>query len=56
MKGGATSAASCCVACNNSEGCKAFTFLSGACFLKKCKTPSAVSDNRMRGAISAFLK
>ena len=50
MKGGATSAASCCKQCNNTPRCQAFTYLSGACFLKSCKDQRPVT---MRDAITA---
>lgn len=60
MRGGASSAATCCEACNSTpeNKCEAFTFYSGACFLKSCGKGGARSPRAadLQGAISGFLK
>jgi hypothetical protein len=56
LQGGATSAASCCNYCLNVPGCKAFTFLSGTCFMKSCNSINAKNEIKMSGALSGYLK
>ena len=53
MQGGATSAASCCVHCQNNLKCKAFTYLSGTCYMKSCNNMYHQNEP-MQGAVSGF--
>ena len=55
IKGGATSAASCCLACSKVSGCKAFTFFNAQCFLKSCTTQSQ-SQQILQGAVSGYIQ
>jgi hypothetical protein len=57
-KGGVTSAASCCTVCDSAkgEGCQAFTFFAGSCFLKNCGAGGAGQGRTLQGAVSGFLK
>ena len=62
MKGGATSAASCCKHCAEASGCNAFTFYSSVCFLKTCSGPGPGSGSgsgagaSLAGAVSGWRK
>ena len=62
MKGGATSAASCCKHCAEAQGCNAFTFYSSVCFLKTCVGPAVDAAARghsaasLAGAVSGWRK
>lgn len=61
-KGGVTAAAGCCAACDQAkqEGCEAFTFFAGACFLKNCGAGGgsgrAGATQSIQGAVSGYLK
>ena len=53
MRGGATSAVSCCKYCNEAPECSAFTYSSGVCFLKSCTSTNPMSSREsMKGVVS----
>lgn len=53
MRGGATSAVSCCKYCNEAQGCVAFTYSAGVCFLKSCTTINPSSSHEItKGLVS----
>lgn len=62
MKGGVTAAAACCAACDQArdQGCQAFTFYNGACFLKNCGAGGGSGRSgaakSLQGAVSGYLK
>lgn len=55
VKGGVTGASACCKKCSDDRACVAFTYFSGQCFLKSCKTSSRGSVS-LSGAVSAVKK
>ena len=55
MRGGATSAASCCSFCSTTPKCKAFTYLSGTCHMKNCNDVTLNSNGMVvEGSVSGF--
>lgn len=58
MKGGATSSASCCKYCAETQSCSAFTYFCSVCFLKTCRGPNGAvpGSSSLAGAVSGWLK
>ena len=55
MRGGATSAASCCSFCSTTPKCRAFTYLSGTCHMKNCNDVTLNSNGMaVEGSVSGF--
>ena len=54
--GGATGPSTCCSLCLGEQGCKAFSFAIGTCFLKNCLPKQDRKEISMKGVYSAFLK
>ena len=52
MRGGATSAASCCKYCAERENCQSFIFYSSVCFLKTCTGPHGARNGQGSGGAS----
>ena len=56
MHGGATSPASCCHFCLDTDGCKSFTYSNGKCFLKSCsKSDGKQSSKKIKNTVSGQL-
>jgi hypothetical protein len=54
IKGGVTGPSSCCGVCDKTDGCRAFTFYQGTCFIKNCANPNG--NAHLSGAVSAYIK
>jgi hypothetical protein len=53
LKGGMTGPSACCGVCERTNGCRAFTYYQGTCFLKNCA--SSRGSAHLSGAVSAML-